>query len=63
MLIIQTLTAPEKSVWEGAGDSQKRVRVSYQSCLVSIPAPAKDALGTPGLPCWGPAATRGPPDI
>ena len=26
--------------------------------LSSIPAPARDAPGTPGLPCWGPAATR-----
>jgi len=58
---IQTLTAPEKGGWrwwEGAGDLQKRMGVVTSGRLSSIPAPARDAPGTPGLPCWGPAATR-----
>ena len=56
---IQTLTAPEKvgwRWWEGAGDLHKRIGVVTSGPLLSVPAPARDAPGTPGLPCWGPAA-------
>jgi hypothetical protein len=47
MLITQALTAPEKlnwSLWEGAGDQWKERRGwQYQTQLLSIPAPARDA--------------------